>query len=70
MVVNMWSCVRRPIRGIASRAVIGVTAAAMVATTAGHFSPLEEKRIASYDVMHVAAVAESSTAVGISDSNI
>ncbi len=42
----------------------------MVATTAGHFSPLEEKRIASYDVMHVAAVDESSTAVGISDSNI
>ena len=28
------------------------------------------KRVASYDVMHVAAVDESSTAVGISDSNI
>ncbi|OJZ62647.1 cellulase family glycosylhydrolase [Mycolicibacterium diernhoferi] len=42
----------------------------MVATTGGHFSVPDVKRVASYDVMHVAAVDDSSTAVGISDSNI
>ncbi|WP_395311218.1 cellulase family glycosylhydrolase [Mycobacterium sp. AMU20-3851] len=66
----MWSCVRRPIRGIASRVVIGVTAAAVVATTGSHLSVPEVKRVASYEVTNVAAVDDSSTAVGISDSNI
>ncbi|MDZ7884391.1 MAG: cellulase family glycosylhydrolase [Mycobacterium sp.] len=69
-VVNMWKCVPPSVRGIAHRAVIGVTTAALVAATGSHFVMPEAKELVSYEVMNVAAIDESPTTVGIADSNI
>lgn len=66
----MWRCVPLSVRGIANRAVIGVTAAALVAATGSHFVMPEVKHVVSYDVMNVAAIDESPTTIGIADSNI
>ncbi len=66
----MWKCVPQSVRGIANRAVIGVTTAALVAATGSHFVMPEAKQLVSYEVMNVAAIDESPTTVGIADSNI
>ncbi len=66
----MWKCVPPSVRGIAHRAVIGVTTAALVAATGSHFVMPEAKQLVSYEVVHVAAIDESPTTVGIADSNI
>ena len=66
----MWRCVPQSVRGVANRALIGVTAAALVAATGSHSVMPEVKHVASYDVMNVAAINESPTTVGIADSNI
>lgn len=66
----MWKCVPPSVRGIANRAIIGVTTAALVAATGSHFVMPEAKQLVSYEVMNVAAIDESPTTVGIADSNI
>lgn len=66
----MWKCVPQSVRGIANRAVIGVTTAALVAATGSHFVMPEAKQLVSYEVMNVAAIDESPTTVGIADSGI
>lgn len=66
----MYRRVPQSVRGIAKRAVVGVTTAALVAATGSHFVMPEVKQVVAYDVMNVAAINESPTTVGIADSNI
>lgn len=66
----MWKYVPRPVRGVANRALVGVTAAALVASVGSHFVMPEVEPAASYEVMNIAAINDSPSSVGIADSNI
>lgn len=66
----MWGYRPGPLRGIAVRSVIGMTTAAIVAATGSHFAMPAVHHTAAYQVQNTAAIEESSTTVGIADSNI
>ncbi len=64
----MWRHAPRPVRGVMVRAVIGLTATAMIAATGSHFVMPDVKRVASYDILNVAAIDDSPpSTVGISE---
>lgn len=57
-------------RGIAKRAVVGVTTRGVSLRPPEAILWYQVRRVVAYDVMNVAAVDESPTTVGIADSNI
>lgn len=69
-VVKMWGSGPRSARGIAVRSVIGLTTAAIVAATGSHFVMPDVQHAAAYRIENTAAIDESSTTVGVADSNI
>ena len=58
------------VRGISRRFVTGLTSAALVAATAGHFAVPERTPVLTHEVVQVAAIDESPSTIGIADSNI
>ena len=66
----MWQFSPQLVRGISRRFVTGLTSAALVAATAGHFAVPERTPVLTHEVVQVAAIDESPSTIGIADSNI
>ena len=63
----MWGHVPGSTRGVMKRAVIGLTTTAMIAAAGSHFVMPDVKRVASYEILNVAAIDEAPSTVGISE---
>lgn len=57
-------------RGIVIRALVGLTAASVIAATGSHFVIDDRKRLDTNQIKLTAAIDDSSSTVGISDSNL
>ena len=63
----MWGHGPGSTRGVMKRAVIGLTTTAMIAAAGSHFVMPDVKRVASYEILNVAAIDEAPSTVGISE---